>query len=468
MSSQPDYADDELARLRVPPSSTTAEQSVLGALLLDNGAWDRVGDLLAASAFYRSEHRAIFASISGLIGAGKAADSITVHAQLERQQGPSIQLEYLEALAASVPSASNIRRYAEIVADRATERAIIAAADEASTLAFNGAGMSVEQKLDKVATLMLQLERRTVGAGPRPLQEIVARRLDRINDLHNAAPGDQDGSAWATPLPALNRMLNGGFRPGRVYVLAARPSIGKTALAQALGLKFARSSFGSVLFLSQEMPDGELADRILAGLGRIDYGHIETGKLADEEWSRLSEAVEEAGRLDFFIDDQPELTISQIRAKARSVRGLRLLVVDYLQLTASAETGGRGLTNRNAEIEQVSRGLKSLAKELGCAVLLLSQLNREVEKRPGKRPMMADLRDSGAIEQDADVVMMMWPLQSSAVEGCTMLGIEVAKNRGGSKGDFPLCFWGRHMRFGEAELPMTHYLEKAAGAAKEI
>lgn len=451
---------DEMSRLRVPPHNAEAEQSLLGSLLVDNSAWDRVGDMLTESAFYRHEHRLTFAAIAGLINACKPADPITVYAAL-RGEGP--KLDYLQALSQCVPSSRNARRYAELIVECATDRSIIAASDEAASLAFRREGDSAS-RLDKVATLFRALAGKSIGHGPRSLADLMVERLDHLTAVHE---GGEDVTAWPTPLPSLNRMLAGGFRPGRVYVLAARPSVGKSALAQALGLGFAAAGH-PVLFLSQEMPDGEVADRILSALSRVDFGNLQTAQLSDDEWGRLSEGVETAGRLPFFVDDQASLTVSQIRAKARSVRGLRVLIVDYLQLTASNETSGRGMPNRNAEIEEVSRGLKSLAKQLKCAVLLLSQLNREVEKRPGKKPVLSDLRDSGAIEQDADVVMLMWQLQYPATDGCTMLGIDVAKNRGGEKGDFPLCFWGRHMRFGEAGLPMSHYTTKPSSGGGEI
>ena len=465
-------AEDELdaaARLRVPPHSIESEQSVLGALLGDNRGWDRVGDLVTAASFYRHEHRLIFEAVGALVAASKPADPITVFEQLERtgKANDVGGLKYLSALEQSVPSASNIRRYAEIVAERHLERRIIAAADEAATMAFNGQGRGVTERLDEISTKFRQLEGSTLRGVPRSLADLVLERVDHINDLSEKGE-TATSAAWPTPLPALNRLLSGGLRPGRVYVLAARPSVGKSALAQTIALRAARNNLPT-LFLSQEMPDHELADRILAQMGTIDFGHMQTGKLEPEEWTRLTSAVDLARVLPLFVDDQASLTIGQIRAKARQVPDLRVLVVDYLQLTASAPTTGRNAPNRNAEIEEVSRGLKTLAKELGLAVVLLSQLNREVEKRPGKKPLISDLRDSGAIEQDADVVMLMWQLPHASTEdGCTMLGIDVAKNRGGAKDEFPVCFWGRHMRFGEAALPMTHYTSKPGSGGGDL
>lgn len=453
---------DAVAQLRKPPHSTEAEQSLLGGLLLDNRAFDRVGDMLTTEAFYSFEHRLIYGAIVSLLVANKPADVVTVGEVLKKDGstgGDKVDLRYLAALPLSVPSASNARRYAEIVVDRALERRLIATADEVATSVFSGPGSAAE-KLEAAASKFRALEGGNMTGAPRPLSELLIERLDHVTDLHQTG---EESAAWATPLPALNRLLAGGMRPGRVYVLAARPSVGKSALAQALALQFAKQDL-PVLFLSQEMPSSELVDRIIAGLGRVDFGHLQTATLDDDEWSAISKAVELGARLPFYVDDQPSLTLGQIRAKARQVRGLKVLVVDYLQLSAGTSTGDR-FTNRNAEIEEVSRGLKSLAKDLGIAVILLSQLNREVEKRPGKKPMLSDLRDSGAIEQDADVVILLWPIEYVANDGVSMLGVQVAKNRGGAKGDFPLCFWGRHMRFGEAELPMTHYTSKPVGAS---
>lgn len=446
---------DDIARLRVPPHSLEAEQSVLGGILVDNRGWDRLGDLLNVDSFYDHRHRLIYSAIASLVNACKPADAITVHAALAREpRGDAISLDYMAALATSVPSASNIRRYAEIVAERATERSMLAAADEIAGIAYSGDG-TAEEKLDRAVTLMLQLEsRRARVSSIRPLGELVVERIDRVNELHEQ--GDSAAAAWSTPFPALNRLLPGhGMGPGHVYVIGARPSVGKTALAQAVLGCFGKAGLPG-LFLSQEMPSGELTDRFIAEHGCVDLGHMQSARLSDAEWSGVSRGAEIAAHLPIFVDDTPALTIGAIRAKARSVRGLRVLVVDYLQLTASTPAP-RGQSNRNAEIEEVSHGLKSLAKELGIAVILLSQLNRDVEKRPGKRPGLADLRDSGSIEQDADVVMLLWPLQELPVEGCSMVGVDVAKNRGGPRAEFALCFWANTMRIGEAAFPISHY-----------
>ena len=245
-------------------------------------------------------------------------------------------------------------------------------------------------------------------------------------------------------------MTNGGFRGGKVYVLAARPSVGKSSFAQALGLKFAADGL-PVLMLSQEMPDSELAERALANMGEADYSRLQRGKLHDAEWGGISDAAERLRDMPFWVDDQAALRLSDIRAKARMVKGLKVLVLDYLQL--SAGSGQARGENRNSEIEEISRGLKALAKQMDVAVIVLSQLNRKVEERNDKRPQLGDLRDSGAIEQDADVVLLLWPARP-LTDHTVLVGCEVAKQRGGKKGEFALDFEGRHQRWRESAAPL--------------
>ena len=427
--------------LRVPPHSPEAEQSVLGGLLLDNTAWDRVGDLLAERDFYRHEHRLIYGAIGALVTATRPADVITVFEQLKRvgKDDEAGDLVYLNALASSVPSASNIRRYAEIVRERSLQRRMIAALDESLTMLWSAS--DIGEAIDRIATTAAELQRRQVRKAPRPLGDILVERVDRISELHS---GEAE-AGWPTRIPSLDRMLNGGLRPGMVYVLAARPSIGKSSFVESIAIALAEQNL-PVLMLSQEMPEGEVADRAISGMGGVDYGNLQSGELNDLEWSQLSEAVDRGSKLPFYVDDQPALRLGDIRAKARLVKGLKVLVLDYLQLSAS--TGDH--PNRNAEIEEISRGLKALAKDLGIAVIELSQLNREVEKRANKRPNLSDLRDSGAIEQDADVVIFLWPVREFDGEGRRIIGLGVDKNRQGKKGQFGLDFFGAYQRWRES------------------
>lgn len=431
---------DQVSAIRVPPHSVEAEQSVLGGLLLDNTAWDRAGDLLTDGDFYRYEHKLIYAAISGLVAASRPADVITVFEQLQ-SLGKANEvggLVYLNDLAQSVPSAANMRRYAEIVRERAVMRKVIAAADEMATQAFNPAGRSAGDIVDAAQSALVGLERKG-GRQPRGIEAVVIDRLGHIEAVADGsvAPG------WPTGLPWLDGALNGGLRPGLVYCLAARPGIGKTSLALQVARRQAQDG-RCTLFLSQEMPEGELADRVLSSAGRIDYGNMQTGKLADAEWGRLAEAVDEVRLLPLWIDDQPALTLGDIRAKARSVRGLQVLVIDYLQLCqGSADT-------RNSQIEEITRGLKAIAKQLGMAVIVLSQLNRDAAKRAGGEPILADLRDSGAIEQDIDVAMMMWRINDRLV------GLKLEKNRQGKLGRVGLDFEGSVQRWGESLVDISH------------
>jgi replicative DNA helicase len=435
------FPDDEHMGLRIPPHSVEAEQSVLGGLLLDNRAWDRAGDLLTRGDFYRSEHRLIFEAIGELITAAKPADVITVFERLQRAgKGDDCGgMVYLNALAQSVPSAANMRRYAEIVRERAVLRCVISTADEAQKLAWESddAGATI----DRITTLFGELQRGQVRKVPRSIGEIALERVD-----HYAALADGTVTAgWPTHIPGLDSRLNGGLRPGGLYILAARPSVGKSSFAQSIGLTLASDELPT-LFLSLEMGDTEVADRSVASTGRISYGGLLTGKITDEGWGRASEALERLGRLPFFVDDQSALTLRDIRVKAKSIKGLKVLILDYLQLCAGTRRDG----NRNSEIEEISRGLKSLAKDLGIAVIALSQLNRDVEKRANKRPSLSDLRDSGAIEQDADVVMFLWPVREFDGEGRRILGLGVDKNRQGRLGDVGLDFYGDVQRWGES------------------
>lgn len=426
--------------LRVPPHSAEAEQSVLGGLLLDNGAWDRVGTLTEAD-FYRHEHRTIFAVMADMLNACRTADVITVGQRLnDLGKGADCGgMSYLNALAQSVPSATNIRRYAEIVREKAALRAVIHASDEAATQAFSGASAAVT--LDRATSAFAALQRQQVRKVPRSLGEIALQRIDYYTDVSEGkvTPG------WRTHIPRLTSMLNGGLRPGGLYILAARPSVGKSSFAQDLAMHFAQDDLPT-LFLSLEMPEAEVADRSVSSLGRVSYSALLTGKMADEDWSRATEALERATRLPFMVDDQPALTLQDVRIKAKHCKGLKVLVLDYLQLCASTRKDG----NRNSEIEEISRGLKALAKELGIAVIALSQLNRDVEKRANKRPSLGDLRDSGAIEQDADVVMFLWLVREFQDEGRRIVGCGVDKNRQGMCGEFGLDFFGDVQRWQES------------------
>ena len=408
-SSQDDRLDRQIAQLRIPPHSIEAESSVLGGLLLDNAAWDRVGDLLVPGDFYRYEHRLIYEVVYALVNETKPADVITVFERLQAQ-GKSEEvggLLYLNSLAQYVPSASNIRRYAEIVRERSVLRKLITASDEIATNAFNTQGRAVDRILDEAEQKIFNIgeEGSRMKQGFQGMDSLVVKLLDRVQEM---ADNPNDITGVPTGFYDLDRMTS-GFQAGDLVVLAARPSMGKTALAINIAEHVALNEQLPVAVFSMEMGASQLAVRVVGSIGRIDQTHLRTGKLTDDEWPRLTEAIEKLRHVSLHIDETPGLTPSELRANARRLARqcgkLGLIVVDYLQLMSGSTSSDE---NRATELGEISRGLKMLAKELQCPVIALSQLNRSVETRADKRPMMSDLRESGAIEQDADVIMFIY------------------------------------------------------------
>jgi replicative DNA helicase len=439
--------DDEVARLRIPPHSVEAEQSVIGGLLLDNSAWDRAGDVLTESDFYRYEHRQIFTAVAALISATKPADVITVFEQLQ-SLGKAEEcggLMYLNALAQSVASAANLRRYAEIVRERAILRKLIAASDEIATQAFNPQGRAVSLILDEAEAKIFKIgeEGSRSKQGFLSMDQLVVQLIDRVNELHEN--GAEEVTGVRTGFYDLDRMT-AGLQKGDLVILAARPSMGKTAFALNIAEHVAVQEGLPVVVFSMEMGAAQLALRMVGSLGRIDQQHLRTGALHDEEWGRLAEAVEKLSKVQLFIDESPALTPSEVRARARRMARqyggtLGLIVVDYLQLMSGS--GGGSEENRATVIGEISRGLKGLAKELGCPVIALSQLNRSVETRTDKRPMMSDLRESGAIEQDADVIMFIYRDEYYTKDDCKEPGVAeiiIGKQRNGPTGTVKLTF----------------------------
>lgn len=436
--------DDEVARLRVPPHSVEAEQSVLGGLLLDNLAWDRAAELLSEGDFYRYEHRLIFGAIAALVTASRPADVITVFEQLQ-SHGKAEDcggLAYLNALAQSVPSAANMRRYAEIVRERAILRKLIAASDEIATQAFNREGRQVSQILDEAESKILKIgeEGSRNKQGFQAMDQLVVALMDRVNEL--AENGAEDVTGVRTGYYDLDSMT-AGLQKGDLIVLAARPSMGKTAFALNIAENVAVKEELPVLVFSMEMGASQLALRMVGSMGRINQQHLRTGRLQDDEWSRLPDAVEKLGKAHMFIDETPGLTAAELRARSRRMARqfggtLGLIVIDYLQLMS----GGGSDENRATELGEISRGLKALAKELQCPVIALSQLNRSVETRNDKRPMMSDLRESGAIEQDADVIMFIYrdDYYNKDSKEPGVAEIVIGKQRNGPVGTVKLAF----------------------------
>jgi replicative DNA helicase len=444
-------ADPQIAQLRIPPHSIEAESSVLGGLLLDNGAWDRVNDLLAEGDFYRYEHRLVYAALGVLVNASKPADVITVFEQLQSQgKAESIGgLAYLNSLAQYVPSASNIRRYAEIVRERSILRKLVSASDEIATNAFNPKGRLVSTILDEAEQKIFNIgeEGSRMKRGFQTMDTLVVDLLDRVQEM---ADNPNDVTGVPTGFYDLDRMTS-GLQAGDLIVLAARPSMGKTAFAINIAEHVALKEGLPVAVFSMEMGAAQLAVRIVGSIGRIDQGHLRTGKLTDEEWPRLTEAIEKLRNISLHIDETAGLTASELRANARRLARqcgkLGLIVVDYLQLMSGSSGDNE---NRATELGEISRGLKMLAKELGCPVIALSQLNRSVETRPDKRPMMSDLRESGAIEQDADIIMFIYRDEYYTKDACKEPGVAeiiIAKQRNGPTGVCKLAFIRNLTRF---------------------
>jgi len=440
-----DPSDDrQVAQLRVPPHSIEAESSVLGGLLLDNGAWDRVGDLLQDDNFYRHEHKLIYAAIGTLINASKPADVITVYEHLQAL-GKAEEiggLVYLNSLAQYVPSAGNIRRYAEIVRERSILRKLVSASDEIATNAFNTQGKPVDKILDEAEQKIFKIgeEGSRMKQGFQGMDSLVVELLDRVTEM-SENPNDITGVR--TGFYEFDKMTS-GLQPGDMIVLAARPSMGKTSLAINIAEHVALNEGLPVAVFSMEMGASQLAVRIVGSIGRIDQGHLRTGKLTDEEWPRLTEAIEKLRTVSLHIDETPGLTTSELRANARRLARqygrLGLIVVDYLQLMSVSTSMND--ENRATAVGEISRGLKMLAKELKCPVIALSQLSRGVESRTDKRPMMSDLRESGAIEQDADLIMFIYrdDYYNKESKEPGVAEVIISKHRNGPTGTVKLAF----------------------------
>ncbi len=444
-------ADREVAKLRIPPHSVEAESSVLGGLLLDNMAWDRVGDLLKEADFYRHEHQLIFTAISVLINNSKPADVITVHEQLQTVGKSDLVggLIYLNTLAQYVPSASNIRRYAEIVRERSILRKLVTASDEISTNAFNQQGKTVERILDEAEAKIFAIGEEG-SRNKQGFQSLDTLVIDLLDQVQEKADNPMDVTGIPTGFADLDRMTS-GLQAGDMIVLAARPSMGKTSFAVNIAEHVALNEGLPVAIFSMEMGAAQLAVRIVGSIGRVNQGNLRTGKLTDEEWPRLTEAIERLRTVSLHIDETPGLTPTELRANARRLARqcgkLGLIVVDYLQLMSGSGAGSAD--NRATELGEISRGLKMLAKELQCPVIALSQLNRSVEQRTDKRPMMSDLRESGAIEQDADIIMFIYrdDYYNKESKEPNVAEIIIGKQRNGPTGSVKLYFQKNQTRF---------------------
>ena len=398
---------NRLINSKIPPHSIDAEQSVLGGLLLDNRAWDQVIDRLRETDFYRNDHKLIFLAMARLIEQSKPVDVLTVSETLrERHELEQIGGDvYLFELANNTPSAANITAYADIVRERSILRKLIAAANDIADGAFNAQGRSIVELLDAAERSVFSIsEQGNRGSGPVNIKNFLAKTMDRIDTLfHSNTPI----TGMPTGYSDLDNMTS-GLQPADLVIIAGRPSMGKTMLATNIAEHVAIKSRSPVLIFSMEMPGEAIVMRLLSSLCRIDQLRIRTGKLADEDWPRISSTVSMLSEAPFFIDDTPGLSPAEMRARARRLAKeqgqLGLIVVDYLQLMQVPGSN----ENRTAEISEISRSLKGLAKELNVPVIAISQLNRGLEQRADKRPVMSDLRESGAIEQDADLIVFIY------------------------------------------------------------
>ena len=443
--------DAQVESARVPPQSVEAEQSVLGGLLLDNTAWDRIADVVTAADFYRADHRLVFEHIGSLIEASRPADALTVAESLERsgQLGDVGGHAYLGALAANTPSAANIRRYAEIVRERSIMRNLAAIGTEIADAAYSPAGRDAKALLDEAETKIFRI----AEAGQKSRQGFVkidpllTETVERVDVLYNRENKD-DVIGLATGFVDLDRMTS-GLQEGELIIIAARPSMGKTALAMNFVEHAALDLKKAVAVFSMEMSGAQLAMRMIGSVGRFDQHELRTGTFKEEDWSHLVDAVGRLNDTQVFIDDTAGLNALEVRSRARRLHrqcgGLSLIVVDYLQLMSAS---GRE-ENRATEIAEISRSLKALAKELKVPVVALSQLNRSVEARQDKRPMMSDLRESGAIEQDADLIVFIYrdEVYNPDSPSRGMAEIIVAKQRNGPTGKLTLTFLGKFTRF---------------------
>ncbi len=453
-------SDPAMAALKLPPHSIEAEQSLLGGLMLDNAAWDRIADQVNETDFYRDDHRRIFRHIARLIEAGRPADIVTVFESLEKssESEQAGGMAYLGEIANSTPSAANIKRYAEIVRERAILRKLVTVGDEIAASALNPLGREAKQLLDEAEKKVFEIK----DAGSRttegfiPIQPLLGKVVDRIQELY-----DRDNPSDITGIPTGFTDLDhktSGLQPGDMVIVAGRPSMGKTAFALNMAEHVALVAGLPVAIFSMEMPGTQLAMRFLSSVGKLDAHRVRTGKLNDDEWQRMTYALGKLHEAPIHIDETPALNATELRARARRLYRqcgkLGLIVVDYLQLMSSVGQG----ENRATEISEISRSIKALAKELHVPVVALSQLSRNVEGRPNKRPVMSDLRESGAIEQDADVILFIYRDEvynpDSPDKGSAE--IIIGKQRNGPIGTVKLTFLGEHTRFENFATPGSY------------
>lgn len=451
MDNQQPTGDKQLDYLRVPPHSIEAEQSVLGGLLLDNSAFDRITDVVGQDDFYRFDHKIIWQHITRLIGMARPADVVTVYESLSSaDKGEEVGgLAYLNALAHNTPSAANIRRYAEIVRERSMLRKLVSVADEIAAAAFNPQGKEARQLLDEAESRVFQIAQEGArgATGFQEIQPLLTQVVERIDELYHRE-GGSDITGVPTGFNDLDRMTS-GLQAGDLVIVAGRPSMGKTSFSMNIGEHVAIEQGLPVAVFSMEMGAVQLAMRMVGSVGMLDQHRMRTGKLTAEDWPRLTHAVQQVQEAQIYIDETPALSSMEVRARARRLARqcgqLGLIIIDYMQLMSANSAG----ENRATEISEISRSLKGLAKELNCPLIALSQLNRSLEQRPNKRPVMSDLRESGAIEQDADLILFIYRDEvynpDSPDKGTAE--IIIGKQRNGPIGSVRLTFQGASTRF---------------------
>lgn len=434
--------------LRVPPHSIEAEQSVLGGLMLNNSAWDRIVDKVSDNEFYRKDHRLIFAAIRDLSNDGKPADAVTVAEFLEHAGNLDSAggMDSIIRITQDVPGSANIEAYADIVRERAILRDLISAGSDIVSEVFNPAGRSSKELLELAEKRIFDIAERNskTGGSFAEMKELVLGAIERIDELYNSG---KSITGLSTGLDELDEKTS-GFQKGDLIILAARPSMGKTALALNFAEHVALFEKKAVAVFSMEMPDQQLAMRLLSSNARIDQSRIRDGKLQTEDWPRLTAAANMLSQAPIFIDDEGGLSPAELRARARRLKrenDLGLIVIDYLQLMSVPGTK----EGRTAEISEISRSLKALAKELDIPVVALSQLNRGLESRTDKRPMNSDLRESGGIEQDADVILFIYrdEYYNPNTDNPGVSEIIIGKQRNGPIGKVPAVFHGQFTRF---------------------
>ena len=450
--------DQFIDQRREVPAAVEAEQSILGALMADNDAIDRIGHLRPEH-FYRHDHRQIFETIQKLIVTNRRADMITVFEALSTAgRADSVGgLPYLNQLVAGAPGAAGIVRWADIVVDRWKLRGIISAADEIAEMAYHRDGRTVEQILNDAQAKFEPLVV-TTSHDPQYIRTFLTPVIERIDDQYHGR--EAKVKTLSTGLRDLDAKLGGGMRPGQLIVIAGRPAMGKTAIALGVAESAAEVG-GATLFFSQEMPGEELANRSLSRASGLPLDKILDGRKFqnDEEWNRLTAGTVKVSELEVLVDEQPTLSLAEMRSRARAVKrrqGLGLIVIDYLGLMAD----GEGNT-RNEKVGANSRGLKALAKQLEVPVVLLAQLNRKLEERGNKRPMLSDLRDSGEIEQDADIVLFLYrdEVYNPDTRDRGIGEINIAKQRNGPTGTVGAAYIGERTMFADL-MPGTRFGEQ--------